>query len=149
MIELQGSKEYQLSVSRLYQELADVSRLVKTLPDLKTVKEAAPERAVIVVAPGLSFIKGELETTIVRISALPEAEAALEVQSKGIGTTVKVLASFTLTSTESGTLLNWKATVAELGGLLKLVPGSLLKGAANKVIEGWLTSLPDKLAASA
>ena len=41
--------------------------------------------------------------------------------------------------------MNWQAQVTELGGLLKLIPGSLLKGAAQKVIEGWLTSLATRL----
>lgn len=146
MIELQGSKEFTVSIDQLYPELADLTHLVKTLPDVKSIKEVSEDKAIIVVAPGLSFIKGELETTIVRSSASPHTSAELQISSKGIGTTVKVLAAFTLTEKADSTLLNWQATVQELGGLLKLVPASLLKGAATKVIEGWLNALPEKLA---
>lgn len=145
MIELSGVKQFPVSVEQLYPELADLTRLVKSLPDVKTVKEVSEEAAVIVVAPGLSFIKGELETTIHRTAATPPTAATLQVASKGIGTTVKVSASFTIAATPTGSELNWQATVTELGGLLKLVPASLLKGAANKVIEGWLTSLAARL----
>lgn len=145
MIELAGSKQFPVPIERLYPELADLTRLVQSLPDIKTVKEVSEEAAVIVVAPGLSFIKGELETTIQRTAASPPTAATLSIASKGIGTTVKVTASFTLTSHDAGSEMNWQAQVTELGGLLKLLPASLLKGAAQKVIEGWLTSLVARL----
>lgn len=145
MIELAGIKQFPVTVERLYPELADLTRLVQSLPDVKTVKKVSEESACVIVAPGLSFIKGELETTIHRTAATPPTTATLQVASKGIGTTVKVSASFTITATQTGSELNWQATVTELGGLLKLVPGSLLKGAATKVIEGWLTSLTGRL----
>lgn len=146
MIQFNGVKQFTCSQDRLYPELADLTRLVVTLPDVKTVKEASETRAVIVVAPSLSFIKGELETTITRTAATPSSQAALLIQSKGIGTTVAVDASFTLTPNDAGTQLDWQASVKEMGGLLKLVPGSLLKGAAQKVIDNWLTSLVQRLA---
>lgn len=145
MIELAGIKQFPVSVERLYPELADLTRLVQSLPDVKTVKEVSEEAAVIIVAPGLSFIKGELETNIHRTAASRPTTATLHVTSKGIGTTVKVTAFFTLAAHEAGSEMSWQATVTELGGLLKLVPGSLLKGAATKVIEGWLTSLAARL----
>lgn len=146
MIELSGIKQFPVSVEQLYPELADLTRLVQSLPDVKTVKEVSEDAAIIIVAPGLSFIKGELETHIQRTTATPPTAATLLVASKGIGTTVKVSASFTIAANASGSELNWHASVTELGGLLKLVPGSLLKGAATKVIEGWLTSLAARLA---
>ena len=145
MIQLQGSREFTVAIDQLYPELADLSRLVKTLPDVKTVKEAREDHAVVIVAPGFSFVKGELETTIVRASAQPLTQAELQVHSKGIGASVKILASFTLTSQGQGTLMNWQAAVQELGGLLKLVPSGLLKGAAQKVIDNWLNSLQQRL----
>lgn len=145
MIELTGNKQFPVPVERLYPELADLTRLVQSLPDVKNVKEVTEEAAIIIVAPGLSFIKGELETTIHRTAATPPTAATLQVASKGIGTTVKVTASFTLAAHEAGSEMTWQAAVTELGGLLKLVPGSLLKGAATKVIEGWLSSLAARL----
>ena len=145
MIDLAGIKQFPVPVERLYPELANLTRLVQSLPDVKTVKSISEDAAVIVVAPGLSFIKGELETVINRTSCSAPTSASLAIASKGIGTTVKVSASFSLTAVDAGSELNWKATVTELGGLLKLVPSSLLKGAAQKVIEGWLTSLASRL----
>jgi carbon monoxide dehydrogenase subunit G len=145
MIQLQGSKSINIPADKLYPHLADLQLLVKTLPDVKTVKEASETSAVIVVAPSLSFVKGELETTLQRTSSTPPSQAELQVSSKGIGTTVKLLASFTLTPEGEGTLMNWQATIQEMGGLLKLVPGSLIKGAAQKTIEGWLGSLEQRI----
>ena len=145
MIQLQGTRQFAVTSERLYPELADLTHLVKTLPDVKTVKEVSESHAIVVVAPGLSFIKGELEATITRIAATPNTKAELSIASKGIGTTVKVQASFSLADNDAGCEMTWQAQVLELGGLLKLVPGSLLQGAAKKVIEGWLTSLQQRL----
>jgi carbon monoxide dehydrogenase subunit G len=145
MIQLQGSKTLSIPAEKVYPQLADLSQLVKTLPDVKTVKEASETNAVVIVAPGLSFIKGELETQLQRVSATPSTQAELQVSSKGIGTTVKLLAAFTLLPQETGCELNWQATIQEMGGLLKLVPSSLIKGAAQKTIDGWLNSLEQKL----
>lgn len=147
MIELNGSKQIGCPPDKLYAELSDVSRLVTTLPDVKTVKESSQDKAVIVVVPGFSFVKGELDTTITRSSAVPNSNVALTIHSKGIGTTLAVQASLTLTPIEAGTQLDWQASVTEIGGLLKLVPASLLKGAAQKVIDNWFTSLAQRLAA--
>ncbi|MBL8821049.1 MAG: hypothetical protein JNJ77_00575 [Planctomycetia bacterium] len=149
MIQLQGEKRIAVPSEQLYSELADLQNLVKTLPDIKTVKEVKEDHAVVVVAPNLSFVKGELETTIDRTVATPPTHATLQVISKGIGTSMKVSASFNLSQVENETLLQWQAQVLELGGLLKLVPSGLLKGAANKVIEGWLTSLEQRLSNTA
>ena len=145
LIQLEGTRQFAVPPERLYDELADLPKLVQTLPDVKTVKEVSADHAVIVVAPGLSFLKGELETTINRISATPPSQATLNIASKGIGTTVKVQADFTLSAKDAGTQLHWQAQVTELGGLVKLVPTSLLKGAAQKVIDGWLNSLEQRL----
>ena len=145
VIQLIGTKQFSVSPDRLYPELADLTRLVQTLPDVKAVKEASETSAHITVAPGLSFIKGELDTTITRSAATPPTQATLSVASKGIGTTVRVEATFTLAASATGTEMSWQAQVLELGGLLKLVPTSLLKGAAQKVIDGWLNSLDSRL----
>lgn len=146
MIQLSGTKQLACSPDRVYSELSDISRLAATLPDVKTVKSATVENAVIVVAPSLSFIKGELETAITRTAATPPNHAAMNIHSKGIGTSVTVQAAFTLTAVEAGTQIDWQAQVTELGGLLKLLPSSLLKGAAQKVIDNWLDSLAQRFA---
>lgn len=145
MIQLQGSKEYSVTAEQLYPELADLTRLVRTLPEVKTVKEVSEDHAVLTVAPGFSFVKGELETTIDRVAAQSPVSAELQIASKGIGTNVKVVASFSIAPHETGSMLHWQATVQEIGGLLKLLPPSLLKGAAQKVIDNWLASLQQLL----
>lgn len=145
VIQINGDKSFAVLPDRLYPELADLTRLVQSLPDVKAVKQVSETEAQIIVAPGLSFIKGELDTTITRTAATPPTLASLSIASKGIGTTVKVEASFTLTPSDTGTDMTWQAQVLELGGLLKLVPTSLLKGAAQKVIDGWLNSLETRL----
>jgi carbon monoxide dehydrogenase subunit G len=145
MIQLTGERTFSAAIDRVYSELSDVGKVVRTFPDVKQVKEAAPERARIVVSPGLSFVKGELDATIDRISQDPPRSAVLFITSKGIGSSSKIQASFQLEARGEGTLLRWSAEVQELGGLLKLVPSGLLKGSAQKIIEGFLNGLEQQL----
>jgi carbon monoxide dehydrogenase subunit G len=145
MIQLAGERQMAISAERLYQELGDLSRLVQTLPDVQKVKSVSEDEAAFVVKPGLSFVKGELDTVARRVEHDPPRRAVLEIASKGIGSSSKVRAAFELEPAGEGTLLRWRAEVLELGGLLKMVPAGLLKGAGQKVVESWITNLEQRL----
>jgi carbon monoxide dehydrogenase subunit G len=145
MIQISGQRQFAVPPERLFAELSDMQKVISTLPDVKKVKSVSAEKAEIVVAPGLAFVKGELETVIEKTSQTPPSAAAISIQSKGIGSSSKVAASFHLEPQETGTLLRWQADVLELGGLLKLAPKGLLQGAGQKVIEGWLDQLAQRL----
>jgi carbon monoxide dehydrogenase subunit G len=66
-------------------------------------------------------------------------------KSKGIGSSSEVETALTLTPHEQGTKIRWTADVKSLGGLLKMVPTGLIRGAANKVIEDTWTGVTTKL----
>jgi carbon monoxide dehydrogenase subunit G len=56
-------------------------------------------------------------------------------KSKGIGSSSEVETALDLSPCEQGTKVAWRAEVKSLGGLLKMVPSGLIRGAAQKVIE--------------
>ena len=57
---------------------------------------------------------------------------------QGIGSSSTVEASFAFSPTATGTRVHWVAEVKELGGLLKMIPSGLIRGAAQKVIgDAW------------
>src|ERR1043166_7859701 len=109
MIQLNGERQVAVAPERLYPEMADLTRLVQTLPDVKTIKSVTEDQASFIVKPGLSFVKGELDTSVRRLTHEPPRQAALEIISKGIGTSSKVQASFLLEPRDGGTLLRWQA----------------------------------------
>jgi carbon monoxide dehydrogenase subunit G len=145
MIQLAGERQVAVTPDRLFAELGDLTRLIHTLPDVQKVKSVSEDQAAFVVKPGLSFVRGELDTVARRVDHDPPRRTALEITSKGIGSSSKLRAAFELESAGEGTLLRWQAEVLELGGLLKMVPAGLLKGAAQKVFDNWITTLEQRL----
>jgi carbon monoxide dehydrogenase subunit G len=75
--------------------------------------------------------------------ASPTAQVILN--SRGIGSSADVEASLALSDREGGTRVHWTAEVKSLGGLLKLVPAGLIRGAAEKVINDAWTRIEEKL----
>ena len=66
--------------------------------------------------------------------------------SKGIGSSSTVEATLVLAALgETATRVHWVAEVKELGGLLKLVPSGLIRGAAQKVIADAWTAAEAKM----
>ena len=55
-------------------------------------------------------------------------------------------ATLNLSDRESGTRVHWTADVKSLGGLLKMVPSGLIRGAAEKVINDAWNRVTEKLA---
>ncbi len=145
MIQLTGERQFAVPIVRLFAELSDLQKVVQSLPEVKTVKSVTSEKAELTVSPGLSFVKGELDTVVEKVSESPPTSANLTIASKGIGSSSKVQASFILEPTDTGTRLKWTADVIELGGLLKLVPKGVLQGAGRKVIVTWLANLEKRL----
>ncbi len=143
MFKLTGEDKIYSTIEVLYKELTDLNLFVTHLKDLKTVIEIKENEAHIIIAPGFSFIKTELDTKIV--SDPNGADGSMvTITSKGIGTSSTSLATFLLKKEEDGVIINWSMEITELSGLLKLVPHTLLKGAAGVVIAGLISSLKSK-----
>lgn len=124
---IQGNEQINATKEILTAVVSDMNNFIKLIPDIKEVKELTNEKAHVLVATGLSFVKGDLDATIDLVKQ--EEQYVMNVFSKGIGSSSKVKIIFT----PEESLIKWQLEVLELGGLLKLVPSSLLKGAAMKI----------------
>jgi carbon monoxide dehydrogenase subunit G len=145
MIQISGQRHFAVSTEVLFGELSDLQKVIASFPEAKKVKSVTSARAEIVVSPGLSFVKGDLDTVIEKQAEDPPHSAMLLITSKGIGSSSKVHASFQLARQGDGTDLTWKAEVVELTGLLKLAPKGLVQGSGQKVIDSWLNNLEKQL----
>lgn len=75
----------------------------------------------------------------------PPTSARMSLVSKGIGSSSTVEATLALAPQDAGTRMHWIAEVKELGGLLKMVPQGLIRGAAQKVLDNAWTAVEAKL----
>jgi carbon monoxide dehydrogenase subunit G len=138
MIQFEGDREFALPPAALGEKLSDARFLVTCIPDVESVARAEPSEAVCVIRPGFAFVRGTLELTLRVVESVPAQSAKLLLLSKGMGNSSTVESLLTLAPKDTGTHLHWQAQVKELGGLLKLVPQGLIRGAAQKVVaDAW------------
>jgi carbon monoxide dehydrogenase subunit G len=138
MIQFEGDHDFALPPAALWAKLSDATFLVTCIPDVQSVAKSEPSEAVCTIRPGFAFVRGTLELTIRVTEAVPDQSVKLLLRSKGIGNTSTVEALLTLAPQQAGTRVHWQAQVTEMGGLLKMVPQGLVRGAAQKVItDAW------------
>jgi carbon monoxide dehydrogenase subunit G len=150
MMKFDGVHEFDQPAAEVWDKLTDARYVVPCLPDLDAVKEIDADHAVCTIKPGFSFVRGTLEMTVRIFDRVPGRAAKMVMDSKGIGTSSTVEASFVLEPREGGGCrMNWTAEVAKLGGLLKAAPTGLLQGAASRVLEQAWRNVQKKMTAEA
>jgi carbon monoxide dehydrogenase subunit G len=138
MIRFENDRDFRFPLEEVFARLTDVPFLVQCLPDVESVRDAGPNEATIVVRPGLGFIRGKLEAKVQVVEKAAPRQARLAVASRGIGSSSDVAVTLSFSPLSDGTRVHWVAEITSLGGLLKLVPSGLIRGAAEKVIsDAW------------
>ncbi|MBI2807215.1 MAG: SRPBCC family protein [Planctomycetes bacterium] len=134
----EGERIFALPPNQLWPKLRDAAFLAACVPDGTPHEGATRDRAVVTVHPGFSFMRGSLDVTIEVLGGEEPTTLSYTQKSKGIGSSSEVETALTLTPHEHGTKITWRSEVKNLGGLLKMAPNGLIRGAANRVIEdGW------------
>ncbi len=145
MIHFEGEKDFPQPPAELWTKLSDVRFLVQCLPDVESVAAMGPDYARIVLRPGFSFVRGTLEATLHVVDTVAPTAARYTIVNKGIGSSADVGATVTLAPLDTGTRVHWTAEVKALGGLLKMVPSGLIRGAAQKVVNDTWNAVEAKL----
>ncbi|HEX5272524.1 MAG TPA: carbon monoxide dehydrogenase subunit G [Gemmataceae bacterium] len=145
MNQFDGDRDFALPPQALWEKLSDARFLVKCIPDVQSVARAEPGEAVCTIRPGFSFVRGTLELTLRVAEAVPAQSVRLLLLSKGMGNSSTVEATLALAPHETGTRVHWVAQIKEMGGLLKMVPQGLVRGAAQKVVADAWTAVEARL----
>lgn len=145
MQRIEGTYDFKMPMPDLWLKLTDMPFLVKSIPDVATVKDVNSQSASLVVKPGFSFVRGELNLNLEKIDENPPAMARMRAKTKGIGTSSEVEAAFCLEKTAGGTRVHWAADVKELGGLLKAVPQGLVQAAAQRIVTDMMKGIEKNL----
>jgi carbon monoxide dehydrogenase subunit G len=133
-LRLEGERLFSVPVEQVWPKLSDARFLVHCIPD--AVVQGQPERdhAECTVKPNLSFAKGDMQVTIRILEAREPNDLRFSMIGKGVGSSNEMETSLTLTAQNGQTQVRW-VTDIRLGGLLKLVPSGLIRGAAQKMSE--------------
>jgi carbon monoxide dehydrogenase subunit G len=146
MVRFEGDRDFARAPDELWTKLTDARFLAQCIPDVVSVTEAEPDHAALTLRPGFAFVRGTLEVTLRVVEAVAPTSARMVLVSKGIGSSSMVEADLALTPRDGGgTRVHWIAEVKELGGLLKLVPQGLIRGAAQKVVGDVWSAIEAKM----
>jgi carbon monoxide dehydrogenase subunit G len=140
-LQFDGERRLSLPPEKLWPKLSDARFLIQSIPDATLVGEPTPQRGQCTVKPNLTFARGNLEVTVQVVEAQEPSLVKLTLASRGVGSSSDVQATVGLTPDGDGTTVRWSAEVLQLGGLLKMVPAGLIRGAAQKAIEDLWTGV--------
>jgi uncharacterized protein len=149
MVRFEGEKDFPQPPAELWAKLSDARFLVQCIPDVESVVEVESDRARMALRPGFSFVRGTLEAALRIVDAVSPTAARYTIANKGIGSSADVEATIALAPQDAGTRVRWTAEVKALGGLLKMVPSGLIRGAAQKVVNDAWSAVEAKLNAPA
>src|SRR5260370_42584938 len=111
MLRFEGDRDFALPADELFARLSDARFLVQCIPDVETVKSQEADRAVLVLRPGFSFVRGTLEMTMQVVDAVAPQSLRVLLHSKGIGSSSEVEASLSLSPQDGGTRVHWVAEI--------------------------------------
>ncbi len=141
----EGERIFALPPVQLWPKLRDAAFLATCVPEGSPHEGATRDRAGCTVRPGFTFMRGSLDVIIEVLSGEEPTTLRYSQKSKGIGSSSEVETTLTLVAHETGTKVQWRSEVKVLGGLLKMVPAGLIRGAAQRVIEDGWTGVAEKL----
>jgi len=144
-LHFEGDRTFAMPADRLWSRLRDAAFLVHCIPDATVQGQPERDRAQCTVRPGFSFARGNLDVTLKILDAQEPTTVKFALVSKGVGSSSDVESHLTLKESDGATQLHWVAEVKQLGGLLKMVPSGLIRGAAQKVIDDVWTGIAARL----
>src|SRR5581483_1568715 len=96
MLHFEGDNDFPQPPSEIRARLSDARFLVECIPGVESLREASPTRAVCILRPGFSFVRGTLEITLQVSDAVADASLRVLAHSKGIGSSNDVETTLTL-----------------------------------------------------
>jgi carbon monoxide dehydrogenase subunit G len=145
MVRFEGDKDFPQQPADLWNKLRDAAFLVDCIPDSSIEGQPERDRAQCTVRPGFTFVRGTLDVTLQIVEAQEPTLLKIQILGKGIGSSSDVDATLNFSPQAQGTRVHWQAEIKSLGGLLKMAPAGLIRGAAQKVIEDVWTCAAQKV----
>ena len=144
MIHFEGDRSFPLPPDLVATRLGDAAFLVGCLENVERVVEVGPDKAVLKLRTGFSFLSTSLEVTLT-VTGRSAERATFEARSRGVGASSKVEAVLTFRPNGEGTTVHYTADLVERTGFLKIVSAGLIQAAAKSVVEDTWKAIEAKL----
>jgi carbon monoxide dehydrogenase subunit G len=130
---------------RLFTALTDLDEAASTIPDLVSSERIDDRTLHCVVRPGFSFLRGTLRLAISIVDLHSPQLARMSIAADGIGTHITVETQLHIEAADTGSKLDWTASVVELKGLVATVSRPLISAAAERTIQNAWAKIHAKL----
>lgn len=139
-MDLSGETEYDTARSAVWSAIADPERMARLMPGVSelTVIDGSHWNATVKVPVGLGALKMKFECE--RVDERPLEYALLRAEGKGVGASMSMTTSFTLSGEGERTSLQWQADV-QIGGRVGAMGLRVLEPLVTKQVEGVLQAL--------
>ncbi len=145
MHSFEGDQDLPHAPATVWQKLRDPAFLLQCIPDAAPSGQVEKDRVAFSVQPNLGFVRGRLDVVLELTDAQEPTTLRWHMSSKGISTTSEIDIALAVSPHEQGSRIHWQASITQLGGLLRMVPSGLIRGAAQKVVEDMWRTVADKL----
>ncbi len=137
-------KDYQLraTAEQLIAFITDVEQAVACIPNLETYEILSEMKLRLIVMPKFSFLKTRL-TMVWEITSITPDVGTLHLTGKGMGCTFEADVTMKLSKAKEGSKAHLKIDYS-VGGMLKHVPESLIRGAAGSLADDMISSADEK-----
>ena len=138
-------KKYILNApaSEVWKLVSDPKEISRCLPGLESFEEKKNNHFIAKVKPKFSFVRGSLELDI-QVVSLKNKNAKIKMSGKSIGTSFSILTEAKLKDVKGKTEVLWSADMKP-GGLMKAVPESITKGAAEELADEIFSCMKKKI----
>lgn len=137
-LEFGGQEKFNAPKERVFEVVTNLDLLAANIPDAVSTQRVDDRTLNCTVRPGFSFLRGTMKIVVQLVELTPSTSAALRIDARGIGQSMRIDSHIVLADEPTGCLLTWNARVSELTGLVATVGKSLIHAAAGQLInDGW------------
>lgn len=139
-----GSFDTIAARATVWEFLLNPNDIAPCFPDMQSLELVSPDRFRAKVTVGLSVVKGIMNFEFYTAEKNPTSFAKLIGTGKGVGSTVEIQTSFSLTDSGTGTKVVWSADVA-ISGVMAGLGSRLLESTSSKMVTQVIENLKKKL----
>lgn len=138
----EGAYRVRADPEKVWSILIDPQRVVRYMPDVEVIELTQPDADSVVgkVKAGVAFIKGTFTVDAKIVERDPPKRAKIRLRSQGMGSTIDVESSLSLSRVGEDTEVAWAAD-AVIRGTIATIGARLLPGIVEKKTQEFFEAL--------
>jgi carbon monoxide dehydrogenase subunit G len=138
---LEGAFGVEADRKAVFEFLTDPRRVSRHIPDVRDVEVHDADHFTIKAMVGISHIKGPMAMKLTITERRPPVSTTMTGKGSGLASVVDMVTSFTLETSDGGTIVKWRGDVNVAGKLAAFSPQGLLDRMARQNVEKFIEGI--------